>query len=333
MQISNEVQIGIVYGGKSNEADVSKNSAKEVFNALKNSFENVSMIELSSALPKKLLANKIDVVFPLAHGSPGEDGTLQGLLDIMEIPYVGSGVKASACAMNKLTTKDILRNYNIPLAEDFVLNRSFFSDEILNKCIAALGEKIVIKPLQSGSALGVELIDHPADLKKLLLEKFSSYDSLLIEKKYYGKEITVGILQINNKITALPVIEIITPKDSWYDYQHRYTPNYSQHIIPANVSSDTEEKLKALAIKVHETIDCRDLTRSDFIVTNDDKIIFLEVNTIPGMTSTSLYPDAAQAAGIPFKDLVKTLVMNAFKRAYNANGKLMPYKSLHSKKI
>ncbi|MCK4330512.1 D-alanine--D-alanine ligase [candidate division WOR-3 bacterium] len=310
--MSRDMTIAVVCGGSSREDKVSRVSGNGVAEALKETYRNVIVMELDNSLPRKLIEVKIDVAFPVLHGPLGEDGIFQGFLEILGIPYVGSGVLASAVAMNKVVAKSIFREFGLPTPLDVVVEESqiISVDEIVKK----VGNDVVIKPAEEGSAFGVTFCRGEKEIYNGVRKVFEYGDIILIEKRIEGKEITVAVLE-RNGVEALPVIEIRTPEGSWYDYEHRYTPGLSEHIIPAPLPEDVYKEVQRLAIKAHRVLNCRDLSRADFVVTDDGKPFILEVNTIPGMTPTSLYPDAARAAGISFGELVAHFVERAMERS------------------
>ncbi|MDY6843366.1 MAG: D-alanine--D-alanine ligase [Thermodesulfobacteriota bacterium] len=314
MQRTEKLSIGVVCGGPSAEAEVSRVSGRNVANALLATYTNVTIFELDRNIGKALTKAKIDVVFPVLHGPPGEDGTFQGFLEIMQIPYVGSGVHASSCAMDKIVAKQIFRAYGLPVAQDVVICRNEGTSTAVERVTNALGLSIVVKPSRQGSALGVFLKDEVKVIEEAIDQAFQYDERVLIEKYIKGKEITVAILD-QGREEALPIIEILTPDGSWYDYKHRYTPGLSEHLIPAQLPVDQYHRTREIAVMAHKALRCRDLSRVDFIVPVQGDPIVLEVNTIPGMTPTSLYPEAAQAAGISFEELVAYLVDLAFKRS------------------
>lgn len=318
MTAPSNIRIVVVCGGTSAEADVSRVSGAGVAAALKQNYRDVSTFELSPDLGRDLLTSSPDIVFPILHGPPGEDGTFQGFLDVLEIPYVGSGVHASACGMDKIISKQIFARVDLPLAAQVVVERETDTDESVASILDKLGEYVVVKPARQGSALGVFRIENANELHEALRQAFDLDQQVLVEKRIDGKEITVGVLEKADQVTAFPVIEIITPADSWYDFEHRYTQGLSEHIMPADLPADRAEDLQRMAIAAHRSLECRDLSRADFIV-NDDGIVLLEVNTLPGMTPTSLYPDGAKGIGLDFAALVSHLVENALARNTSRN--------------
>lgn len=310
-----QTRIAVLYGGPSAEAEVSRSSAAGVAQALRDTYEHVELSQLTAALTRQLLDNPPDVVFPVLHGPPGEDGTLQGYLEILGLAYVGSGVQASAIAMDKVAAKRAFAAAGLPLAEQVVVDRDDGVAPALTKVRAALGNNVVVKPIGQGSALGVTLVSNENQLHSALESAFGYGPRALVESRLDGREITVGVIDTAEGPQAFPVIEIVTPGDSWYDYEHRYTAGLSEHVIPAPMPDAQSERLQAIAVAAHLALGCRDLSRADFVVADDDTEILLEVNTMPGMTPTSNYPDGARAFGLPFPELVSYFVERALDRA------------------
>jgi D-alanine-D-alanine ligase len=309
-----QLKVALLSGGVSQEASVSRVSAKSVLAALVPHYPNLVNIELNASAVTALQAFQPDVVFPVLHGPPGEDGTVQGLLEILGIPYVGSDVHGSAVAMDKIAAKGLLSNTAVPLAQHGILSRQTFEPAQLTELVASLGAQLVVKPVRQGSALGVTRVSNAEDLAEAVALAFEYDDQLLIEKRINGREMTVGILEHASGLDAFPVIEIITPGNSWYDFHHRYTQGASDHIMPADISPALRQQLCAAAITAHQCLGCRDLSRADFIVMADDTFVLLEVNTLPGMTPTSLYPDGARGQGYAFDQLLVHLVERAYAR-------------------
>ncbi|MBO6656810.1 MAG: D-alanine--D-alanine ligase [Pseudomonadales bacterium] len=308
-----DIRIAVINGGNSAEADVSRSSARGVIEALKENFSSVTSVELDENIARSLADCDPDVVFPVLHGPPGEDGTLQGFLEILGYRYVGSDVHSSAFAMDKIIAKDIFRTAGLPVAKQCVVNRdddvAASSERVLN----ALGESVVVKPACQGSAIGVTLVSTANELHQALKEAFQYDPRLLVEERIMGKEITVGVIDTDDGTKPFPVIEITTPENSWYDFDHRYTAGWSEHLMPADLPEDQTNTLQKCAVAAHQALGCRDLSRADFVVTETD-VYLLEVNTLPGMTPTSLYPDGANGYGMDFPTLVRYLVERAAKR-------------------
>jgi len=309
-----KLKVAIICGGFSTESEVSRSSANAVAKALRNSYADIHVLELDSELPKKLISDNFDVAFPVLHGAIGEDGTIQGFLEILGLPYVGSGVKASACALHKPTAKLIFAAAKLPCALGITINRDEEIEEVVNNILKNVGNDVVIKPCDQGSALGIEFAQGSQNIASSIKRLFNNSAEAVVEKRIIGREITIGVLEDHTQIKALPIVEVITPLGQWYDFEHRYTEGASQHVVPAQLPQDVYERASEIAIQAHQVLGCKDLSRSDFIITDSSEIYLLETNTLPGMTPTSLYPDAARAAGISFDELVKQLVDTAFIR-------------------
>jgi len=319
MPRKSEFRIAVVCGGPSAEAQVSRVSGHGVASALKATFSHVVQMELDRTIGMRLKKEAINVVFPVLHGPPGEDGTFQGFLEILELPYVGSGVRASVCAMDKALAKGVFRGAGLPVAPDMVLDRHLGKTEAAKRVINTLGTDVVIKPVSQGSALGVHFATTPHGIEEAIQEAFAYGERVLVEERIIGKEITVAILE-RKEIEALPVIEVTTPQGSWYDFEHRYTPGLSEHIIPAPLPKRKYERTQEIAKLAHQALGCRDLSRVDFVVPEEGDPIVLEINTLPGMTPTSLFPDAARAEGISFEALVASLIHRAVERTPTNDG-------------
>ena len=309
-----ELRIAVLNGGDSAEADVSRSSARGVIAALRENFGQVTGLELDADIARSLAEWKPDLVFPILHGPPGEDGTLQGFLEILGYPYVGSDVHSSAFAMDKIVAKDIFRTAGLPVAGQCVVTRGSDIARAADAIVQTLGESVVVKPACQGSAIGVTLVESANGLHEALTSAFEYDPRLLVEELITGREITVGVIDTDKGTEPFPVIEVTTPEDSWYDFDHRYTAGWSKHLMPADLPDERAGALSDCAVAAHLSLGCRDLSRADFIVT-EDEIYLLEVNTLPGMTPTSLYPDGARGYGLEFPELVKHLVERAAARA------------------
>jgi D-alanine-D-alanine ligase len=310
-----DARVAVVCGGPAAEREVSLTSGREVAAALRSSFGDVTVHEPDLHLAEELLRGSIDVVFPALHGPLGEDGSIQGLLEVAGVPYVGSGVGASACAMDKVVAKRLFRDAGLPLAREVVVERGADASaaEAAARVRASLPGRVAVKPASQGSAVGVAFAESSAELEAALEAAFAFDPRVLVEEFVVGSEITVGILESPAPI-PFPVIDIRTPGDSWYDFEHRYTVGLSEHLIPAPLPQDVYDEVQSAAVRAHVSLGCRDLSRVDFVVEPEGRIVLLEVNTLPGMTPTSLYPDGAAAAGISFEELVAHLVRRALER-------------------
>lgn len=247
---------------------------------------------------------KPDVVFNALHGGKGENGIVQGMLDAAEILYTGSNRLASTLAMEKDISKQYFQRANIPAPKGTVLNRPGAS----RKNLKQLRLPLVIKPNDQGSTIGLHIIQTEDQIEPALSEAFRYSSKVIVEEYIAGREITVGIL----KTRALPVLEII-PKHSLYDYECKYSDGMSAYQVPAELEDSLAKSIQALALKAHRVLGCSGYSRVDFRLNNENQAFILEVNTLPGMTGTSLVPKAAKAAGINFNALVETIVEEALK--------------------
>jgi D-alanine-D-alanine ligase len=247
---------------------------------------------------------RIDVAFLALHGRYGEDGTLQGMLDLLGIPYVGSGVLASALAMDKTVARKVLAAEGVPVPRAVVVEREDAAPAALLCADAPM--PAFVKPSRQGSSLGMSRVERVQDLQAALDKAFEHDTRVLVEEEIVGRELTVGIIG-NRRLTPLPVVEIVSKRE-FFDYQAKYDPAFSDEICPADLPEDQARRVQDLAVKAHRALDCRGLSRVDMILQADGRAIVLEVNTLPGMTVNSLLPKAAHAAGIPFGDLLDRLV-------------------------
>lgn len=312
--------IAVVCGGTSNEAAVSRNSAVEVTAALMAKGHKVHQLELNAEVFSQLTSLAPDVVFPVLHGGTGEDGSFQGALDILGIPYVGSSVEASSLAMHKPRAKLVFAEAGLPIVPGTTLPQRNYTESDIAELLRLYGPEVVVKPSSEGSALGVTFCNEIGQLLALLHNAQVPPRRLMLERRVLGKEVTVGVLEVNDTLYAFAPIEIRTPEHSWYDYTHRYTEGGSEHVIPANLGSGVLDSLCSIAIRAHQALGCRHLSRTDFIVTTDEEPFLLEVNTLPGMTKTSLFPDGAAHSGIDFPTLVDHLVQSAITGMDKATG-------------
>ncbi|RLD20809.1 MAG: D-alanine--D-alanine ligase [Caldiserica bacterium] len=304
-------KILVLYGGFSEEREVSIGSGKAIAKSLKKNGFIVKTFDFKGKLEKILENFAPDVVFVALHGKYGEDGTVQGALEIANIPYTGSNVLASAICMNKLITKQLLTAQKIETANYYPIKKK---EKVLFKEIAHYlrSNKLVVKPVDQGSTIGISIVNDEKTFKKGLDKAFAFSDTVIIEEFLDGKEITVSIIGNGNNIKVLPIIEI-APENEFYDYESKYVPGMSRHIIPARIPKNIYDKAKRNAILIYEEFGLRDFARIDFIVANNIPFA-LEANTIPGFTETSLVPDAAKADGITFDNLTAYIVKEALKR-------------------
>ena len=310
------MKVAVLAGGNSAEASVSRSSAAGVAGALESRGHDVTVVEVDDALVGTLNEMAPEVVFPVLHGPPGEDGTIQGLLTMLGLPFVGSDVRGCAVAMDKHVAKALFRAADLPVADDLIIEADTSVAVAESRVLAIFGTPhpgVVVKPLRQGSALGVTPVPAGAALVAPLREALAFGEGVLVERYIAGREITVGVLDEHGREpVSLPVIEIAVAAGEWYDFVNRYTPGKSEHIIPPDLPASTLRALEDFALRAHRCLGLRDLSRADFVV--GDEVCLLEVNNLPGMTPTSLYPDACAAMGIDFGDLADRLVHSALRR-------------------
>lgn len=313
--ITDSTKVAVLKGGTSAEREVSLRSAARVASALRDAhFQVVEIDTQEPAFIDTLRIEAPDVVFIALHGRFGEDGTVQGLCELLGLPYVGSGVLASALAIDKVMSKHCFAHHGLRTPPYMIAesDERFQREAFLEEVRTRFSDKVVIKPAREGSSLGMSIISVNDDLGEAL-DKAFTYDScVLVEQFIAGMEITVGVLG-NRHPKALPTIEIVSERE-FYDYESKYETGMSHHIIPARLSSDVNEACSRLAEDAHRVLGCRGFSRSDFIVDETGDAWLLETNTLPGMTEVSLVPDAAEYAGIEFPELCEMLVAFAFEK-------------------
>ena len=300
-----ECRVALIAGGTSREREISLASGEGAKGALEEAGFSVEWIDPANRDDlKRLIDEEFDVAFLCMHGKMGEDGTLQGMLELLHIPYTCPGVQASAIAMDKVKSKILYSEAGIPTAASIKLMAGQEVD------YAAIEEKLgipcVVKPATEGSALGVEIVESAQDLPGVIERVFTYDNQLLVEQFVSGTEITVAVLG-NEDAHALPVIQIV-PTGEFYDFDSKYKPGGSQHICPAPIDDEIATKAQEYAVMAHHALGCRGVSRSDFIIDADGTPWILETNTIPGMTATSLLPDAARAAGMSFPQMCTALI-------------------------
>ncbi len=305
-------KIMVLMGGNSAEREISLLSGRAVLNALQSYKLNVHGVDIKSwqDLPK-LARRGTEAAFICLHGPGGEDGSVQGVLEWMRIPYTGSGVLASALAMNKSRAKQIFQSAGLLTAEWECLSSASLPGG-KSKRISRPGGRgsiklklpLVVKPNQQGSAIGVSIIKRWADFPAAWQQARTYGGEVMLEKYCRGTELSVGVLPQQ----VLPVIEIV-PKKDFYDYEAKYVTGMSEHIIPARIKPGQRERAQQLALSAHRALGCRGATRVDMILGSRGEINIMEVNTSPGMTATSLLPEAARHAGISFGSLLMGLIL------------------------
>ncbi len=299
-------KIAVLMGGLSAEREVSLSSGAAVLEALRGAGYNAAPIVYDGpGLVKDIAETRHDLVFLALHGKFGEDGTIQGLLETMGLPYTGTGVTGSAIAMDKAITKKILKYHNIPTAECIIVKNSSADLSLAE----SFGLHAVVKPSTQGSTIGMSFVYKKDDMSSALKLAFSHDREAVVERYIEGREITAGILNYE----ALPLVEIV-PKSGVYDYDAKYLTHDTEYICPAKLPPQLEKRIKAMAIEVFDVLHGYGYARVDFRVDRDENPYVLEMNTLPGMTSTSLLPKAASAAGLNFTGLIERMLEGALRR-------------------
>ncbi|MGB5894941.1 MAG: D-alanine--D-alanine ligase [Ignavibacteriaceae bacterium] len=327
-----KINIAVFVGGTSPEKEVSKSSGRAIYQALNSLGYNCTLIDpaygtdqpetdeeffsakdfgeiknenLIKTIDSELM-NNIDLVFLALHGKLGEDGIIQSLLELKGIKYTGSGVLSSAIAMDKDISKTIFQKNDVNTPSWFIIDKKFNRDEVVRIINSKFKYPVIIKPNDQGSTVGLSIIKKDEEIFKAIETAFQYSDIVVIEEYIPGREMTVAILEDK----PLPVLEII-PKSGFYDYESKYTSGMSEYIVPADVTGDVFDKMQQQAITAFRSLRCKVYGRVDFRL-NDENIPFcLEVNTLPGMTETSLVPKMANAVGISFEELIDRIIRNS----------------------
>jgi len=301
-----KITVALLSGGTSSEREVSLSGGDQVYHAMDNNRYDIFRYDPRTDIAQLVAdAPKIDVALVILHGTHGEDGTVQGLLDLLNIPYQCSGVLGSSVAINKLASKNLYAQCNIPTPAFMRVSKNDSIDA--DECIIRLKLPIVVKPVSGGSSIGMSIAHSKIDLIKALDIAFKYDDTALLEEYIQGTEITGAVIG-NQTLDALPIIEIVpSEKYDFFDYQAKYTAGETTEICPARISEKLTLRAFELAKKSHKALFCKGYSRTDMII-KDDEIYVLETNTIPGMTASSLLPLAAEKAGMNFTQLIDRLI-------------------------
>ncbi len=314
-------RVAVLAGGSSFERQVSLRSGARVEDALERLGHEVTAIDAGQDLIRRLRDEQPDAAFVAMHGRDGEDGTIQELLEILGLPYTGSGVPACARAMDKVLTKHLLTEHGVPTPEFFAFNQTAFRELGAADALPAIEQRlefpIVVKPSSQGSALGIKFARTAADVPAALVAAFSYDAKVLLERFVDGRDLAVSVLDGPDGPTALPVVEAV-PRDGaegdFYDFQARYEIGRTDFICPAELPDGVTERAQELALRTYELLGCYGFGRVDLMLDGAGELYVLEANPIPGLTETSLLPQAAEAAGIGFDDLVGRILTSAFSR-------------------
>jgi D-alanine-D-alanine ligase len=306
------VKVAVLKGGRSLERGVSLRSAARVEDALERIGHEVLAIDVGSDLVKRLLAERPDVAFVAMHGVGGEDGTAQELLEILGIPFTGPGAAACASCMDKVLAKHAIREAGLPTPDWFAFNETAFRElgaaDTLARLEENLGFPLVVKPSRSGSSLGVRFAGAATEVPQALVSAFSYDDRVLLERFVEGRELAVSVLGDE----GLPVVEAIPAKGDRYDFEARYEIGRTRFVCPADLDAEEERAITETALGAYRALGCTGFARIDLILAADGPWV-LEANAIPGLTDTSLLPQAAEAAGLSFEQLVERIVDLALK--------------------
>jgi D-alanine-D-alanine ligase len=301
-------KIAVLYGGNSAERDVSLNSGEAIANGLTKAGFNVVLVDTKTVSLTELVRQKIDRVFIALHGRGGEDGCLQGALEYMGLPYTGSPVLGSSLSMDKVRSKQIFKASNLPTAPFAVIKRADFASESLDKVLANLGGRVMVKPANEGSSIGMAQAQTVQQLKSALIEAFGFDDEVLLEAWIDGPEYTVAVLGDQ----ALPAIHMETPRE-FYDYEAKYQSKSTQYHCPCGLSAEDEDEIKRLSIAAFNATGAKGWGRVDLMRNNAGLWQLLEVNTVPGMTEKSLVPKSAKVYGLSFSELVTEILLLSIK--------------------
>ncbi len=323
------LKIGVVMGGPSAEREISFLTGRAVAFNLDRKKYSVSIVEMTREGRFFLVQNKkerlldlqnkdrklFDLIFIALHGPIGEDGSLQGMFEVWGIRYTGSGVLASALAMNKVAAADVYRAHNLPTPPFIDFTKESWKKEralLLKRIIKEIKYPLVLKPADQGSAVGVAVIKSEAKLIAAVNKTINSFSHLMAQKFITGEETTCGVLERRGEPFALPPTHILPKLGKFYDYSSKYKVGGSTHICPADFSAAVNAKLQELAVMAHRALGCRGVSRTDIFVAADGNFYVLETNTIPGMTATSLFPEAATQAGISFSRMLDLIIAASF---------------------
>ena len=305
-KVDKNAKIAVLAGGMSSEAEVSMRSGKGCYDALKRlGYKNAELVIVDKNIAQILQNGKYDYAYNALHGKYGEDGCIQGVLEILRIPYSGCGVMASSVCMNKEYTKRILStDSEIPLIKSVFVRKG---DDVKEKT-KDLKYPLITKPVSEGSSFGMTKVNTPDELEKAYQEAVKYNDDVLIEEYLVGICATVGVLECDGEPFATEILEL-RPKNEWYDYEAKYTKGMTEFILPAELSDEMTKRVKNIAVKSHKIAGCSGVSRVDFLIVKDIPYV-LEINTSPGMTETSDLPAQAAAMNISYDELVQ-LILNS----------------------
>ena len=307
LKYSYDTRIGVLCGGMSNEREVSLRSGKNVFEALlRLGYKNSILIDVDENIAETLHEEGVEVAYNALHGKFGEDGCIQGLLELLGIEYTGCGVFSSSACMNKETTKNILKNFpDIPLIKSILIN----PDKNIKEQVETLTFPVMIKPVSEGSSIGMYKVNTIDEFEEYYKKSAEIGQDVMVEEYIKGVSATVGVLDNNGETFATEILEL-RPKNEWYDYEAKYTKGMTEFILPAELSEEMTKKVKETSVKAYKACNCQGVSRVDFLITDEIPYV-LEINTSPGMTDISDLPAQAGAMGISYDELVLMILNNA----------------------
>jgi D-alanine-D-alanine ligase len=308
------MRVAVLKGGRSLERQVSLRSAARVQDALERLGHDVIPVDVASDLVARLTDAAPDVAFIALHGRDGEDGTIQELVEVMGIPYTGSGVSACIRAADKVLTKHAMRDRGIPTPDFYSFSETAFSALGAARALPAIEDRlqfpIVVKPASQGSALGIKFARTPSDVPQALVAAFSYDRKVLLERYVAGRDLAVSIIEDGNDgARALPIVEAVPEQEDFYDFESRYEIGRTRFVCPAQLPEQISGRARALAVAVYELLGCRGFGRVDLMLDSErEELYVLEADTVPGLTETSLLPQAADADGIDFDGLIERIL-------------------------
>ena len=304
----------VLMGGTSEEREISLQSGVNVCTALQKKGYQVESLDLNKDTLNEIADIAPDVVFIALHGKNGEDGTVQGYLDLLGIPYTGSGVTSSAICMNKILTKKLLSYEGLPTPDFIIIKKNTFDRAcfVVRSMVQKFGLPMVVKAATQGSSIGTYIVKKEEEILPAIEAAFQYDDDVLVEKYIDGILLTASVIG-NDNPCVLPIIEI-TSRNEFYDYESKYTPGMCEHIVPARINQELQDKICRISEEAYKSLACKGFARIDFMVDRQGQPYILEINTIPGLTDMSLVPDAARAVGISYEDLLERLLELALEK-------------------